>query len=87
MTDRFSGNAPSVTGPASHGFSITPNDDADLPETTRAIYCGQGGNLTVTLASGASLTFSNLPDGAFLPLRLLRVAATGTTAQGLIGLA
>lgn len=86
MIDRFSGNAPSLTAPASHAFAITPADNADLPEVPRALYCGHGGNIAATMASGAALTFTNLPDGALLPIRLSRIAATGTTASGLVGL-
>lgn len=86
MNDRFSANASSITGPAAHAFAITPNDSADLPETTRAIYCGLGGDMTVTMASGEAVTFSNLPDGALLPIRVIRLSASGTTAQAIIGL-
>ncbi len=86
MADRFSDNAPSLTGPAIHAFSIVPSDSANLTETTRAIYCGAGGDLVATLQSGAVVTFANMPAGTLLPLRVTKVAATGTTANALIGL-
>ncbi|WP_377291470.1 hypothetical protein [Rhizobium sp. SG2393] len=86
MPDRFSANASSLTAPASHGFAITPGDTADLPETTRAIYVGAGGTVTVRLASGATVTLADVPAGSLLPLRADRVLSTGTTAASLVGL-
>ncbi|MCM2473742.1 hypothetical protein HGO38_09665 [Rhizobium sp. CG5] len=86
MTDRFSNVQPSLAGPAFSGFPITPDDDLDLAETTRAIYVGQGGDLAVTMVSGASLIFSDVPSGSLLPLRVSRVLSIGTTASSLAGL-
>lgn len=40
MPDRFHYSAPSLSGPASHAFAVTPSDGADLAETTRALYVG-----------------------------------------------
>ena len=87
MTDRFADFQPSLSGPASTGFSVAPNDAADLPEATRALYIGTGGNLAVTMLSGAELVLAGLPDGSLLPLRVVRVRATGTTAAAIVGLA
>ncbi len=86
MSDRFASHAPSLTGPASAGFAIVPNDNLDIAETTRALYIGVGGNLTVTMASGQMLSFSSVPDGSLLPLRVLRVHASGTTADDIVAL-
>ncbi len=86
MSDRFSSHAPSLTGPASSGFAITPDDTSALPETTRALFVGLGGSLTVEMASGVVLAFDAVADGAILPLRIVRVAATGTTASNIVGL-
>jgi hypothetical protein len=85
MPDLFENLATSLESPAAGGFSITPNDSADLPTVTRALYVGTGGTLAVTLRSGQTVTFQNLPNGALLPIRVLRVL-TGTTAGALVGL-
>ncbi|MDM9627017.1 hypothetical protein QTL95_14010 [Rhizobium sp. S152] len=87
MSDRFASHTPSLTGPASAAFSITPSDSADLPETTRALYVGIGGDLRVAMASGQVVTFEGVPDGCLLPIRAVRVHAAGTSAGGIIGLA
>jgi hypothetical protein len=87
MTDRFADFQPSLSGPASTGFAIVPGNDTDLPEATRALYVGSGGDLAVTMLSGATVVFTNVAGGSLLPLRVVRVRATGTTAGAIVGLA
>lgn len=86
MTDRFRNHASGMDSPASHGFVVTPHDTNDLPETTRALYVGGAGNIALILASGQALTFSNVPAGAFLPIRVSAVKSTGTNATQILGL-
>jgi hypothetical protein len=86
MPDRFSSNIPSLTSPATHGFTVTPSDTIDLFEVTRAIYVGSGGALAVRLLSGQTVTFAGVSAGSILPLRADRVVATGTTAGSIVGL-
>ena len=84
--DRYSSHAQALDAPAGHGFNITPNDAVDLSEVTRALYVGTSGAVAVSFASGAELVLANVPAGSVLPLRLVRVRATGTTAGNLVGL-
>ncbi len=86
MSDRSASHAPSLTVPASADFSITPNDNLDLAETTRPGYIGIGGDLVVTMASGRLFPFASVPDGSLLRLRISRVHATGTTVESSLGL-
>ncbi|MDE1159958.1 MAG: hypothetical protein PW791_17110 [Neorhizobium sp.] len=86
MTDRFAHTQSSLSGPASSGFAVMPSDNAALTETTRALYIGTGGDLTVRMLSGAVLTLQNVPTGAILPLRTTAVFATGTTAGAIAAL-
>lgn len=86
MTDRFKGRAAGFDSPASHAFTITPNDGSDLSEVTRALYVGTGGTIAVVMHSGAPVSFTSVPDGAVLPVRVARVKATGTTAAAILGL-
>ena len=76
-----------LDSPASKAFAITPNDGADLPVATRSLYVGTGGSLVVTLVGDtAAVTFTGLQAG-YHPLRVKKVAVTGSTATGLVGLA
>ncbi|AEQ53117.1 spike base protein, RCAP_Rcc01079 family [Pelagibacterium halotolerans] len=86
MSDRFANHASSLDSPAHNGFAITPDDGASLPETTRALYVGTGGDIVVVLAGGAEITFANVAAGTLLPLRASMVLATGTTAAAIVGL-
>ncbi len=87
MTDRFANFQPSLSGPASTGFAIVPSNDTELAEATRALYVGSGGDLAVTMLSGATVVLTGVAAGSLLPLRVVRVRATGTTAGAIVGLA
>lgn len=86
MPDRFSSHSTSLVSPATHGFTVTPDDGTELAEITRALYVGSAGTLALLLASGAEVTLAGLPAGTMLPLRVRQVKATGTTAGQLVGL-
>jgi hypothetical protein len=86
MPDRFQNSSPSLSGPASHGFAVTPHDTNVLSETTRALYVGSAGTLAVVMASGASFTFTGVASGTVLPVRATKVMATGTSATEILGL-
>jgi len=86
MPDRFLNTSPSLSGPATHGFAVTPHDTNLLSETTRAVYVGSAGSLAVQLASGAVITFAGVSSGTMLPVRASKVMATGTSAADILGL-
>lgn len=86
MADRFGGREPALDGPATHGFAVAPHDSTGLAETVRALYVGNAGDLTVQLASGATVTLANVPGGTIVPVRAVLVLATGTSATAIVGL-
>jgi len=86
MQDRYASYATGLESPVTHGFPITPNDTVPLPELTRAIYIGASGALSVEFASGAVVTLQGVAAGTVLPLRVARIHATATTADGIVGL-
>lgn len=63
---------------------VTPSDSTDLTYTTRAVFVGTGGDLNVDMASGQTVLFSGVPDGAFLPISVNRIRSTSTTASGIV---
>lgn len=70
---------------AAHGaVAITPSDVTVFP-VTRAIYVGVTGNISVRMADGQTLTFSNVPVGIF-PIQVDMVNSTSTTATTMIAL-
>lgn len=86
MKDDFASYDPGLTAPAVAAEAITPSDTAELGFVTRAIYVGQGGDLSVTMKSGDEIVLRNVQAGMFYPLRATFVRATGTTATDIIGL-
>lgn len=68
-----------------NAFPITPNDTVTQPSSIEAIYVGGAGDVTITTQAG-SATFKAPPIGTILPVKPVKVMATGTTATLLIGL-
>ena len=66
------------------GAAITPSDSVVI-QTTRSIYVGVTGNLTLTMLSGNVVTFPNVPVGIF-PAQATKIMATGTTASGIVAM-
>jgi hypothetical protein len=67
------------------GKVITPSD-ATLLLDVRGIYVGGAGNVAVTLVSGEVVTFTAVPVGTILPVKVTKVMATNTTATLMLGL-
>jgi hypothetical protein len=83
MADQFRNFAPGLESPASNAVLVTPDDNADLTDASRALWIGTAGDLTVTMLGGQTLTFPNLLGG-WHPIRVTRVHATGTAASGIV---
>ncbi len=84
--DSFKEFPTTPVSPIRDAAAVTPADGAALAQVTRAVYVGQAGDLRVTLAGGAAVTFQQVPAGSLLPIRVTAVAATGTTAGGILAL-
>lgn len=78
--------ATSATQSARDCIEITPSNDANLAREARAIFIGIGGNLKISTQYGNTVTFMNLVRGQILPVQVVKVWATGTTASNLIAL-
>ena len=83
MPDIYDDRSSGLESPGYNAAPITPDDGADLPIASRAVYVGTSGDLAVTMVGGATVTFKGVPVGV-LPLRVARVRATGTTAADLV---
>lgn len=57
---------------------LTPSDTEMLPQPS-VIYAGGGGSVAVMTANGTSVTFTGLPPGSIIPVRVIQVYATGTS--------
>ncbi|SFS85577.1 hypothetical protein SAMN04488040_2119 [Sulfitobacter marinus] len=86
ITDNFHDYSAGLTGPICGGFSITPDDAADVAQVTRAVMVAGAGDLAVVLKGGDTVTLPSLMAGVVYPFRIERVLNTGTTASGVTGL-
>ena len=72
--------------------SVTPSDTANVPSVSGGtnngcvLYVGSAGNLRVQTVGGDDVTFNNINTGAFIPVQIVRVYATGTTASNILAL-
>lgn len=66
-------------------FAITPSDTASLGNFS-VIYVGSSGNVRVLTAQGDDVTFVGLSAGTVIPVQVIRVFATNTTATFLVGI-
>lgn len=83
MSDPFAGAASGLSGPATRHFAVTPSDSADLVIRPRALVFQSDGSAVIRDEAGTDVTYARYA-GDTLPIRAVRVLATGTTAT-LIG--
>jgi hypothetical protein len=74
---------------------VTPSNTVNIPNPAAqngsgnngcVLYIGTGGNLRVLTVGGDDVIFTNVQEGTFLPIQVLRVFATSTTALNIIAL-
>lgn len=63
--------------------AVTKSDSTIIP-TTRSLYIGVTGNLTVRMARGETATFANVPVGVF-PIQVDQVL-NATTASNIVAM-
>jgi hypothetical protein len=74
-------------GVSSYFEAITPSDSTNMTSPSRALYVGTGGNLNVlSFDSATNVLFRNLPSGFVLPISVIRVNSTDTTASNIVSL-
>lgn len=79
MTNRVSRQQRGLDSPALQHMAITPSDTQDLASRPRVIYCAEAGRAVLRDLAGTELGY-DLVKGQILPLSVVRVLATGTTA-------
>lgn len=86
MPDPYRGTGDSVSAPAARCAVIAPNDLTDLPFSTKGIYVGTTGDISLILVGDANaVLFKSVPVG-ILPVRARRVMNSGTSASNLVAL-
>jgi hypothetical protein len=75
-----------ITQPPQGGFTITPNDGADLAEAARGLWCEGGGTVKFNFLDGSGPFTWTLPACQQIGMEITKVFLTGTTATGITGL-
>ncbi len=75
---------------------VTPSDTVDIPSISTdpgasknngcVLFVGGAGNLKVRTVGGDDVTFNGINTGAFIPVQVVRVFSTGTSATNIIAL-
>ena len=82
----FGGRRPSWESPGVGLPSVTASDTVPDPAGPfRSLWVGGAGNVKVTALDGSTNTLTNVPVG-ILPISVLMVWSTGTTATGIVGI-
>jgi hypothetical protein len=77
---------------AGRAVAVTPSNTENIPSISGGVndgcvlYVGIGGDLTVMTTGQDTVTFVNIQDGTFIPVQVLRVLSTGTTALNIVAL-
>lgn len=73
--------------PAQHALVITKSDYNTLPAPTRALYVGGAGDVQVDTLGGEEKTlFSSVPAGTIIPVQVVKVWSTSTTATLIVAM-
>ena len=65
--------------------AVTPNDSTNLSQPS-VIYVGGSGNVKVRTAQGTDVTFNAVSAGTVVPVQVVRVWSTGTTATSMLAI-
>ena len=82
MCNPFTNRSLSLSGPAIDIAPVLPSDSTDLPHVGLALYAETGGAVSFVTAKGTQRSVT-VADFSILPVGVMRVNATGTTASGL----
>ena len=79
----------------SNAAVVVPSDTSDIPSLSTSpeqrnngcvLYVGTTGDIRVLTAGGNDVKFAAIPGGTFMPVQVLRVYSTGTTATEIVAL-
>lgn len=82
MTNPFANRAMHLSGPARDILPVTPDDTTPMSEVAVALYVETGGTLSIVTEKGQTRSVT-VADFAILPVGIMQVRATGTTASGI----
>tara|TARA_R100000951_G_C2574012_1_gene159725 strand:- start:126 stop:605 length:480 start_codon:yes stop_codon:yes gene_type:complete len=76
----------SVTTAIANSTAYTIYSQAQNQNNGCVLYCGGAGNIDVITSGGDTVNLATVPAGLFIPVQVLRVKATLTTATNIVAL-
>ena len=61
-------------------------DGGSSPDVTQAVYIGGTGNIVAVMPDGTTCLIESIPAGTLLPIRIIRINSTDTTATKMVAL-
>src|SRR4051812_10708613 len=80
MADKFSAYQSPLNGPANSAFAVTKSDSTVFSQPTRGLWVGGTGDVAVRMLDQTTVTFTAVPSGVMLNIRVDKVLSTGTSA-------
>jgi hypothetical protein len=74
-----------ATASARRAAAVTLSDTAVI-ENTRALFVGAAGSVKVSMVEGGDVTFVGVSAGTVLPIQVVKVWSTGTSAASILAL-
>jgi len=77
---------------AGRASAVTPSDTVEIAAVTGGsnngcvLYAGVGGDVRILTVGGDDVVLKNIANGQFIPVQVLKVFATNTTATDLVAL-
>lgn len=72
---------------SAHSAEAVTASDSTALKPTRALFIGGAGNVKVDMAdTGTAVTFTGVQAGALLPIQVVKVYSTDTTATDIVAL-
>ena len=85
--DRYQSLKAEDSAPATGLAAVTPNDSANLPDgLCRGVWVGVGGDVVVDTPSVTNVKLVGANAGSIIPVAVIRVRSTGTTAGSIVAM-
>jgi hypothetical protein len=72
--------------PARGVVAVTKSDATTYSPALRGLYVGGAGHVAVIAVDGTTAAFTDVPAGSILPVSVIQVLSTGTTATSITGM-
>ena len=81
--DKYRYHTQGLDSPSRDYYTTIKSDTVDFATFSRSVYVGTPGDVVAVREDGVAVPFKNWPGG-ILPIRCIRINATGTSANDFV---